>query len=263
VWGDLNKTSNGGKSSSSTTNSFKGVVLKLTSSLISQVCPVVANWDNGLVSGGFSITSRKVPIVYQHESVTSGWIYKRATQVQVIKIENVYDFQWDLIYSNLEDNPHLIVFSSDVIYGGGYKKEVHNKEDNAFVRWMKNVMTNNDGLTGVIPHNFPVVDLVAYSNRDLETSVKIKVKNKLSKRFGDYIFDTGINFSHIQEWTFESQPPDSICWVFITSGKELTKEERQQAVERFGGHFALSSHVQQDYFTEEIDLGVIQDEVIK
>lgn len=244
VWDKLKKDLN-----NRVTNPFKGVYLNLYSVISSEVVPPVAVWNNG----GLSLTSRLIPIFKTDDVDKFGIQYHRTELVQVIKIQDVYPLQWDYFYGNIGERAHMVVYQSAVSVGGGYRKEIFSEDDNVFIKWLKNVLSNKKGIIQTFGHVMPRGNLKAYSGIDMESTVDITVREVYWDRFNGYTVVSTSPLAKIQTWKFESQPPDSTCWVFATSdGVELTKEQRLEAVKRF--------KVVQEYQKEVIDLGDLDHE---
>ena len=230
-------------------NPFEGIFLNLYSVISTEVRPPVAVWNNG----GLSLTSRLVPIFYKEFIEGHGITYERTEFVQVIKIEDVYPMQWDYLYGNIGTKPHLVIYQPDVAVGGGYRKEIYSEKDNLFVKMLKSFLTNRKGIINTFGHYMPRGPLKAYSGIDMESYVDITVRTLDQDRFNGYTVNSTGPLSKIQTWKFAGKPPAPTCWVFVTSdGRELTKEERLEAVKRF--------KVEQEYQKESIELGELGNE---
>lgn len=239
VWNQLKKDLK-----TSETNPFNGIFLKLYSVLSTEVIPPVAVWNNG----GLSLTSRLVPIFYKEFLEGHGVTYERTELVQVIKIDDIYPLQWDYLYGNIGTKPHLIIYQSSVLVGGGYRKEIYSEKDNFFVKLLKDLLNNRKGIINTFDHVMPAGDLKAYSGIDMESTVDITVREVDHDRFNGYTVKSTGALSRIQTWKFSGKLPAPTCWVFATTdGRILTKEERSEAVKRF--------KVEQEYQKESIDLG--------
>lgn len=230
-------------------NPFEGIFLNLFSVISSEVIPPVAVWNNG----GLSLTSRLVPLFHKEFLDVHGITYERTELIQVIKIEDVYPMQWDYLYGNIGTKPHLVIYQPSVAVGGGYRKEIYSEKDNIFVKLMKGLLTNRKGIINTFGHVMPSGNLKAYSGIDMESYVEITVRELDRDRANGYTLESTSPLSKIQTWKFAGQPPAPTCWVFATSnGRELSKEDRLEAVRRF--------KVEQEYQKESIELGELGNE---
>ena len=224
---------------------LEGIFLNLYSVISSEVRPPVAVWNNG----GLSLTSRLIPVFHKEFIEGHGVTYESTELLQVIKIDDVYPMQWDYLYGNIGTKPHLVIYQSAVGVGGGYRKEIYSEKDNSYVRLLKGLLNNRNGIINTFGHYMPRGrPLKAYSEIDMESTVDITVREVDYDRFNGYTVKSTGSLCKIQTWKFAGQPPASTCWVFATSdGRELTKEERLEAVRRF--------KVEQEYKKESIELG--------
>ena len=225
-------------------NPFKDIFLNLYSVLSTEVRPPVAVWNDG----GLSLTSRLVPLFHKEFLDAHGITYERTEIIQVIKIEDVYPMQWNYLYGNIGTKPHLVIYQPSVAVGGGYRKEIYSEKDNDFVKSLKVLLNNTNGIINPFGHVMPSGNLKAYSGIDMESTVDITVREVDRDRFNGYTVESTGALSKIQTWKFAGKPPASTCWVFATSdGRVLSKEDRLEAVKRF--------KVEQAYQKESIELG--------
>lgn len=243
VWDKLKKDLNDGD------NPFKGVFLNLYSVISTEVRPAVAVWNDG----GLSLSSRLVPLFHKQFLDGHGITYERTELIQVIKIDDVYPMQWNYLFGNIGTKPHLVIYQPYVSVGGGYRKEIYSEKDNFFIKLLKGLLNNRNGIINTFWHVMPSGNLKAYSGIDMESTVDITVREVNTDRFNGYTINATGALSKIQTWKFAYQPPAPTCWVFVTSdGRELTKEERLEAVRRF--------KVEQEYRKESIELGELGNE---